>query len=69
MQPRLIQAGNIGLNLTMLVSWEWNPRTEFLVVRLLDDTLYVQGAQARGLWLLLDTLATVQMGGNGTGQA
>ncbi len=65
MHYSLIQAGDVGLNLAMLVSWEWNAASEFLVIHLLNDTLYLRGAEARALWLLLDTLAAVHVGATG----
>lgn len=62
MQPHLVVSGGIGLNLTLLVSWEWNPEHTFLVIHMINDTLYVRGHEAQALGLLLDTLATLRMG-------
>lgn len=61
MQPNLIAVGTVGLNLTMLVSWEWNPDSSFLVIHMLHDVLYLRGQQGQAMWLLLDTLATLRM--------
>lgn len=62
MRYHLVAVGDIGLNLVMLVSWEWNPEVGFLVLHLINDTIYLQGEQARAMWLLLDTIATLHLG-------
>lgn len=62
MPYQFVAVGEVGLNLAMLVSWEWNPATRFLVIRMLNDTLYLREQQGQAMWLLLDTLAALRMG-------
>lgn len=65
MPYHLIAVGDVGLNLTMLVSWEWNRDTRFLVIHMLNDTIYLRGQQAQAMWLLLDSIATLRLGRQG----
>jgi hypothetical protein len=69
LQSCFVQVDDVGLNLAMLVSWEWNPKTQFLVVRLVNDILYLHGQQGQALWLLLERLAAVRVGDMPGGKA
>jgi hypothetical protein len=62
MQPTLVQAGGIGLNLALLVSWEWDAARQFLVLHMLNDTIYLHGAQGQAMSRLLEALAAAHFG-------
>lgn len=58
----LVAVGDVGFNLHMLVSWEWNPANQLLVIHLRHNILYLRDQTAQAMWLLLDSLATLHMG-------
>lgn len=62
MANHFVAVGEVGINLQMVVSWEWNPSNAFLVIHLLNNIIYLRGQPGQAMWLLLDTLATVRMG-------
>lgn len=57
MEENIVHAGGVSFDLSMLVHWSWKPETQFLVIRLVDKTLCLNGEQAYGVWTILNTLA------------
>lgn len=53
MQTKLLEVGEVGVNLAMLVSWEWNAENRFLVVHLVNNVLYLREQQGEEMWRLL----------------